>query len=89
MAVGSAVLRNIGLVFGRKRTISGVSSVLTKNRMEDTAEARQAALRAEVEALEAQYAADALVDPARFEPLVAAPVRGGVTLLRHELVWVY
>ena len=89
VAVGSAVLQNIGLVFGRKRTISGVSSVLTKNRMEDTAEARQEALRAEVEALEAQYAADALVDPARFEPLVTAPVRGGVTLLRHELVWVY
>ncbi|HEY8233489.1 MAG TPA: helicase HerA-like domain-containing protein [Vicinamibacteria bacterium] len=89
LAVGSAVLRNIGLVMGRKRSVTGVSSVLTKNRMEDTAEARVEALRAEVQALEAQYAAAVLVDPTRFEELVAAPVRGGVTLLRHELVWVY
>jgi methionine synthase II (cobalamin-independent) len=74
---------------GRKRSVTGVSSVLTKNRMEDTAEARVEALRAEVQALEAQYAAAVLVDPTRFEELVAAPVRGGVTLLRHELVWVY
>jgi hypothetical protein len=29
------------------------------------------------------------VDPARFEERVAAPVRGGVTLLRHEIVWLH
>ena len=40
VALGSAVLSNIGLLAGRKRTVSGVSSVLSKNRMEDTAEAR-------------------------------------------------
>jgi uncharacterized protein DUF87 len=89
MAVGSAVLNNIGLIFGKKRTVTGVSSVLTKNRMEDNAEARLEALRAEVAALEAQLAQASEVDPARFEEQSMAPVRGGVTLLREDLVWIY
>jgi uncharacterized small protein (DUF1192 family) len=89
MAVGSAVLNNIGLIFGKKRTVTGVSSVLTKNRMEDNAEARLEALRAEVAALEAQLAQATEVDPARFEEHSVAPVRGGVTLLREDLVWIF
>ena len=65
-ALGCAVLKNIGLFTGRKRTITGVGSVLTKNRMEDTAEARLEALRTEVADLERQQAAEmASVDPAR------------------------
>ncbi|HVD77474.1 MAG TPA: helicase HerA-like domain-containing protein, partial [Vicinamibacteria bacterium] len=39
-ALGTAILSNIGLVTGRKRTITGAGSVLTKNRMENTAESR-------------------------------------------------
>jgi hypothetical protein len=89
MAVGSAVLSNIGLIFGKKRTVTGVSSVLTKNRMEDNAEARLEALRAEVAALEAQLAQATDVDPSRFEEQSVAPVRGGVTLLREDLVWIF
>jgi len=89
VAVGSAVLKNIGLLLGKKRSITGVSSVLTKNRMEDTAEARLSALQAEVAALEEQLQAAASVDPARLETVAIEPVRGGVTLLREELVWVY
>jgi hypothetical protein len=89
LAVGSAVFRNIGLLMGKKRSVTGVSSVLTKNRLEDTAEARLEALRGEVLALEEQLAAATLVDPARLEEMAIAPVRGGVTLLREELVWVY
>ena len=89
LAVGSAVLKNIGLLMGRKRSVTGVSSVLTKNRMEDTAEARLEALRSEVAALEEQQRAALEIDPARFEETQAAPVRGGVALLRQELVWVY
>jgi hypothetical protein len=89
VAVGSAVLQNIGILMGRKRSVSGVSSVLAKNRMEDTAEARLAALSSELKALEAEHQAAASVDPARFEERVAAPVRGGVTLLRHEIVWLH
>ena len=82
MAVGSAVLNNIGLIFGKKRSVTGVSSVLTKNRMEDNAEARLEQLRAEIAALETQLAQASEVDPARFEEQALAPVRGGVTLLR-------
>jgi hypothetical protein len=89
LAVGSAVLRNIGLLMGKKRSVTGVSSVLTKNRLEDTAEARLEALRSEVAALEQQLASAALIDPARLEEVAVAPVRGGVTLLREDLVWVY
>ena len=89
VAVGTAVLRNIGLFMGKKRTVTGVSSVFTKNRMEDTAEARLDALKAEVAALETQLADATTVDPSRFEELQVAPARGGVTLLREDLVWVY
>ncbi len=89
LAIGSAVLSNIGLLTGRKRTVSGVGSVLSKNRMEGTAEARLEALRSEVAELERQLAEATLVDPARFVEESIAPVRGGVGLLRYDLVWVY
>jgi hypothetical protein len=87
-AVGSAVLRNLGLLTGRKRSVSGVTSVLSKNRMEDNAEARVEALRAEVAALQEQLTAVERVDPGRLEEQVQAPARGGVKLLRCDLVWV-
>ena len=48
-AVGSAVLSN---VFGRSRSLSGASTVLSKNRMENAAEARVAGLKSEIAALE-------------------------------------
>ena len=89
MALGSAVLQNIGLFTGRKRTVSGVGSVLSKNRLEGTAEARLEALRAEVADLERQQAALTEVDPSRLVEETLAPVRGGVELLRYDLVWVY
>jgi hypothetical protein len=89
LAVGSAVLRNIGLLTGRKRSVTGVSSVLSKNRMEGTAGARLEALRAEVSELERQLAEATAVDPARLVEERLAPVRGGVELLRYDLVWVH
>ena len=89
MALGSAVLRNIGLLTGRKRSVSGVSSVLSKNRMEGTAEARLEALQAEVAELEQQLAAATQVDPARLEEQALVPARGGVKLLRCDFLWVY
>jgi hypothetical protein len=89
LAIGTAVLSNIGLLTGRKRTVTGVGSVLSKNRMEGTAEARLEALRAEVADLERQLGETTKVDPARFVEEVLAPVRGGVGLLRYDLVWVY
>jgi hypothetical protein len=89
LAVGSAVLRNIGLLTGRRRSVSGVSSVLTKNRMEDTAEARLEALRAEIGELERQLAAATDVDSARLEEQALVPARGSVKLLRCDFLWVY
>ena len=69
-AVGSAVLSN---VFGRSRSLSGAASVLSKNRMENAAEARVAGLKAEIAV--ARGAAPDLHrrGPARFEPRVGLP----------------
>jgi hypothetical protein len=83
------VLGNIGLLTGRKRSVTGVGSVLSKNRMEGTAEARLESLRAEVAELERQLAEATTVDPGRFVEEALAPVRGGVGLLRYDLLWVY
>jgi uncharacterized protein YceH (UPF0502 family) len=88
MALGSAVLQNIGLFTGRKRTITGASSVLTKSRMQGTAEARVEALRVEVAKLEEDLQAHAEVDPSRFMEQELLPARAGVKLLRFDLVWV-
>jgi hypothetical protein len=88
-AIGTAILSNIGLFTGRKRTISGASTVLTKNRLENTAEARVDALRAEVADLEARLADLGSVDAGRFEERPLVPGRGDVKILRYDLLWVY
>lgn len=89
VALGSAVLSNIGLFTGRKRTISGAGTVLSKNRMEGTAESRVEGLRAEVASLEQDLAAHTAVDPARLQSTTIVPTRTQVKLLRYALVWVY
>jgi hypothetical protein len=89
LAVGSAILSNIGLLTGRKRTVSGAGSVLTKNRLENSAEARVAGLQQEVADLEQQLQQMSAVDPARFEPRPLVPAKGDVKLLRFDLVWVF
>jgi hypothetical protein len=88
-AIGTAILSNIGLLTGRKRTISGAGSVLSKNRMENTAEARVAALETEIAALERELAALAEVDAARLQERVVVPSRSDVKLLRYDVLWVY
>jgi hypothetical protein len=91
MAVGSAILSNIGLLTGKKKSVSlgGASGVLSKNRMENTAEAKVEALTAEVAALETELQALAEVDPARFEETQLVPSKTSVKLLRYDVVWVY
>jgi Helicase HerA, central domain/Bacterial protein of unknown function (DUF853) len=89
VALGSAVLSNIGLFTGRKRTISGAGTVLSKNRMEGTAESRVEGLKAEVASLEQDLAAHTAVDPARLQSTTIVPTRTQVKLLRYALVWVY
>jgi len=88
LALGSAILSNIGLLTGRKRTVSGAGSVLTKNRLENSAEARAANLEQEIADLDQQLQQMSAVDPARFEPRPLVPAKGDVKLLRFDLVWV-
>jgi hypothetical protein len=76
-------------VFGRGRGLSGASSVLSKNRMENAAEARVAGLKTEIAALEKDLATFTTVDPGRFEPRTVVPSRTQVKLLRSALLWVY
>jgi hypothetical protein len=85
-ALGSAVITN---VFGRGRGLSGASTVLTKNRMENAAEARVAGLKSEIAALEKDLSTFTSVDPGRFEPRTVIPARTQVKLLRSALLWVF
>jgi hypothetical protein len=89
VALGSAVLSNVGLFTGRKRTISGAGSVVSKNRMEGTAEARVEALKAEIAALEDELASHSTVDPLRLVSTTVVPTRTQVKLLRYGIVWVF
>ncbi len=89
LAVGGAILSNLGLFSGRKKTITGAGAVVSKNRMENTAEARVEALQAEIAALEAELAELRTIDPARFEETTLVPARSAVKILRCEIVWVY
>ena len=89
MAVGTAVLQNIGLLTGRKRTISGVGTAVSKNRMEDNAEGRAAALREEIAELEGKLHALTEVDPGRFQEKDLVPTPSDVEVLRRDLLWVY
>ncbi len=89
LAIGSAILSNIGLFTGRKRTVSGASTVLTKNRMENNAEARVDGLKTEIADLEAQLQAVSSFDPVRFEAKELLPARADVTILRYDVLWVH
>jgi len=81
-AWGSAVLSNIGLITGRKRTISYVPTAMGKQRMENTAESR-------VEALKAESGSAGGVDPERLQEKQVVPARGDLDLLRYDVLWVY
>jgi hypothetical protein len=87
-AIGKAVLRMAGLG-GRRRSASGVDTVLTKDRLEDKAEVRLQAVVAEVAELERQLKDLAEVDPQRLREETLSPARGGVKVLRQDLVWVH
>ncbi|MCG6920188.1 MAG: DUF853 family protein [Acidobacteria bacterium] len=88
LAIGKTVLKMTGLL-GRRRSASGVDSVLTKNRLEDKAEARLEAIRAEVADLERELAEIVDVDSQSLEEKTLHPTRGGVKVLRYDLAWVY
>jgi hypothetical protein len=90
-ALGTAILGNLGLFSGRRRrvSVSGATTVLTRNRMENDAEARVEELRAEVAEMDARLAEMVMVDPARFEERSVRPPKSDVKVLRYDLVWIY
>ncbi len=88
-SIGTSILSNAGILFGRKRTVTGLGGVLSKNRMENTAEERQKRLASELGELEAQLAEMQEIDPARFEERLIKPAKADVSLIRYDFVWVY
>ncbi|MGI8925731.1 MAG: ATP-binding protein [Tepidiformaceae bacterium] len=89
MAVGTSILSNLTLLTGKRRTVTGVGGVLSKNRMEKTAEMKASQLQQEVAAIEAELAELAQVDPARFETRLVKPAKTDVSVIRYDIVWVY
>jgi hypothetical protein len=91
LSVGGAILSNLPLIFGRRRSVSitGASSVLSKNRMENEAEEKVGELRAEVAELDQKVTGLMVVDSSRFEQREVEPVKSEVKILRYDLVWVY
>ncbi len=86
-SIGSAALDVLGGFLGRKKTlrVGRVGSVLTKSRMEGTAESKVEGLRADVVALEAKLAPP---DAARFEKVNVVPAAAHVDVLSIGIVWI-
>jgi hypothetical protein len=57
--------------------------------MENDAEDRAAAVRAEVEALDRKVTGLMVVEPSRFEQRPLAPGKGDVKILRYDVVWIH
>jgi Helicase HerA, central domain len=88
-SIGTSILGNIGLFSGRKKRVTGVSTVLSKNRMENTAEARVEDIEQDIAALEQDLAALSVVDPSRFERRTVKPAKTDVSIIRFDVLWVY
>ncbi len=91
MAVGGAILSNIGLLTGGRRRLSlhGASSALSRNRAENSVEAKVAALKEEVAELDREVTSLMVVDASRLEEKTLAPSRSDVSILRYDVVWIY
>lgn len=88
-SIGTSILGNIGLLSGKKKNVTGLGGVLSKTRMESTANQRADAIETEIKDLEAQLAEQSEVDPSRFERRLVKPTKTDVTLIKYDLVWVY
>jgi hypothetical protein len=87
-AVGTSILSNVGILFGKKRTVSGVGGVLSKNRMERTSRSRAERLEEEIAEIEEQIADLETVDASRFETRTVKPSKTDLTLIRYDVLWV-
>ncbi|HSB35940.1 MAG TPA: hypothetical protein VLH41_03640, partial [Thermoanaerobaculia bacterium] len=86
-AMATAAADILGGLLGKKKSlrVGKVGSVLTKNRMEGTAEAKVEALRAEIAELEAKVAPP---DASRFEAVSVMPLKSHVDVLSIGVAWV-
>ena len=91
MSVLSAILANLNVFTGKSKRVktTGMGGVLTKNRMENTAESRKESLEAQLQQLRDQRAALDAPDIARFETRTVKPAKTDVSIVRYELTWVY
>jgi hypothetical protein len=87
-SLGTSILSNIGILTGRKRSVTGLGGVLSKQRMESTARSTSEKLQVEVADLEQQLADLSEVDPLRFETRAVKPARSDVTVLRYDILWI-
>jgi outer membrane murein-binding lipoprotein Lpp len=86
-SIGTAALDVLGGLLGKRKTlrVGRVGSVLTKTRLEGTAESKVKELAAEIEALEAKLAPP---DAARFEKVSVVPAAAHVDVLSIGVVWI-
>jgi hypothetical protein len=76
------------ILTGKKRSVTGIGGVLSKQRMESTARSNSERMQAEIGDLERQIEELEDVDPLRFEPRVVKPARNDVTILRYDILWI-
>ena len=88
VSLGTSILSNMSILTGRKRTVTGVGGVLSKQRMESTGRSAIERLRAEVAELEAQLEEVSSVDPARFESRSIKPAKSDVAVIRYDILWI-
>ncbi len=91
MSVFTALLANLNVFTGGSKRVktTGMGSVLTKNRMENTAESRKEALEAQLKELKEQRTELDAPDTSRFEARTVKPAKTDVSIVRYEVVWVY
>ncbi len=86
-SIGTAALDVLGGLLGKRKSlrVGRVGSVLTKRRMEGTAESKVEGLRAEIAALEAKVAPP---DTSRFEKVNVVPAAAHVDVLSIGIAWI-
>jgi hypothetical protein len=88
ISIGTSILSNISIFSGRKRTVTGVGGVLSKQRMEGTTRNQVEKLQAEIAELEEQLQQLSDVDTSRFETRTVKPNATDVAILRYDVLWV-
>ena len=86
-SIGTAALDVLGGLLGKRKSlrVNKVGSVLSKKRMEGTAEAKVEGLKAEIEELEAKLAPP---DASRFQKVEVVPNAASVDVLSIGIAWV-